>query len=171
MMAPLCRELCDEKKKKGEAGDPEDREPAEEKTMMKCSKCSAELEDNAKFCSQCGAPVGDDYVQHEQAQTQYQSQPQGQPQGNAQSQTQGNTTYVYQRTNGFAIAGFVLSFFVAILGIIFSAIALKQISDRGEGGKGLAIAGLVLSIVWICVALVLLMAGACTLSSLYFWRF
>ncbi|MBQ6369923.1 MAG: DUF4190 domain-containing protein, partial [Parasporobacterium sp.] len=66
---------------------------------------------------------------------------------------------------------FVLSFFVAILGIIFSAIALKQISDRGEGGKGLAIAGLVLSIVWICVALVLLMAGACTLSSLYFWRF
>ena len=145
--------------------------PAEEKTMMKCSKCSAELEDNAKFCPQCGAPVGDDYVQHEQAQTQYQSQPQGQPQGNAQSQTQGNTTYVYQRTNGFAIAGFVLSFFVAILGIIFSAIALKQISDRGEGGKGLAIAGLVLSIVWICVALVLLLAGACTLSSLYFWRF
>ena len=131
--------------------------------MMKCSKCSAELEDNAKFCPQCGAPVGDDYVQHEQAQTQNQSQSQGQPQG--------NTAYVYQRTNGFAIAGFVLSFFVPILGIIFSAIALKQISDRGEGGKGLAIAGLVLSIVWICVALILLMAGACTLSSLYFWGF
>ena len=153
--------------------------PAEEKTMMKCSKCSAELEDNAKFCPQCGAPVGDDYVQHEQSQAQYQSQQQGQsqgqsqgqPQGYAQSQPQGNTTYVYQRTNGFAIAGFVLSFFVAILGIIFSAIALKQINDRGEGGKGLAIAGLVLSIVWICVALVLLLAGACTLSSLYFWGF
>ncbi len=140
--------------------------------MMKCAKCSAELEDNAKFCPQCGAPVGDDYVQHEQqAQTQNQSQPQWQSQGYAQGQPQGNTTYVYQRTNGFAIAGFVLSFFVAILGIIFSAIALKQISDRGEGGKGLAIAGLVLSIVWICVALVLLMAGACTVSSLYFWRY
>ena len=116
--------------------------PAEEK-MMKCSKCSAELEDNAKFCPQCGAPVGDDYVQHEQSQAQYQSQqqgqaqgqPQGQSQGYAQSQPQGNTTYVYQRTNGFAIAG------------------------------------LVLSIVWICVALVLLLAGACTLSSLYFWGF
>lgn len=129
------------------------------------------MDDNAKFCPQCGAPVGEDYVQYEKSQTQYQSQAQGPAQGQAQGQPQGPGTYVYQRTNGFAIAGFVLSFFVAILGLIFSAIALKQIGDRGEGGKGLAIAGLVLSIVWICVALILLMAGACTVSSLYFWNF
>ena len=27
--------------------------------MIKCSKCGRELEDNAKFCVQCGAPVAD----------------------------------------------------------------------------------------------------------------
>lgn len=51
------------------------------------------------------------------------------------------------KTNGMAIAGFVLSFFCGILGLIFSAVALSQISKTGQGGKGLAIAGLVISIV------------------------
>jgi hypothetical protein len=51
------------------------------------------------------------------------------------------------KTNGMAIAGFVLSFFVSPLGIIFSAIGLNQIGkDPRQGGKGLAIAGLILGI-------------------------
>lgn len=52
-----------------------------------------------------------------------------------------------KKTNGMAIAGFVLSFFISPLGIIFSAIGLSQISkDSRQGGKGLAIAGLILGI-------------------------
>ena len=50
-----------------------------------------------------------------------------------------------ERTNGFAIAGFVLSFFFCVLGIIFSAIGLSK-SKTLNNGKGLAIAGLVISI-------------------------
>jgi hypothetical protein len=51
------------------------------------------------------------------------------------------------KTNGMAIAGFVLSFFISPLGIIFSAIGLNQIGkDPRQGGKGLAIAGLILGI-------------------------
>ena len=72
-----------------------------------------------------------------------------------------------QRMNGFAIAGFVLSFFVSILGIIFSAIGLKQIEDRNEDGKGLAIAGLVLGIVGVAFRLLVLLTGACTATSLF----
>lgn len=51
------------------------------------------------------------------------------------------------KTNGMAIAGFVLSFFCSLLGLIFSGVALSQIGKTGEGGKGLAIAGLVISVI------------------------
>lgn len=47
---------------------------------------------------------------------------------------------------GFAIAGFVCSFFIAALGIIFSAIALSRLKP-GQKGRGLAVAGLVIGIV------------------------
>lgn len=59
-------------------------------------------------------------------------------------------------TNGFAIAGFVCSFFglIGILGIVFSCIALGQIRQRGQAGKGLAIAGLVIGTFWACFYLV-----------------
>jgi hypothetical protein len=61
------------------------------------------------------------------------------------------------QTNGNAIAGLVLGllsftcpcagFLVAALGIVFSCIALSQLaSNPAQKGKGLAIAGLVLSI-------------------------
>lgn len=60
------------------------------------------------------------------------------------------------RTNGMAIAGFVLSFFIPLLGIIFSAIALGQIRRRGGRGHGLAVAGLVISIATILLLLAIL---------------
>ena len=51
--------------------------------------------------------------------------------------------------SGFAIAGFILSFFglLSILGIIFSLIASSQIRKGERRGKGLAIAGFVIGIV------------------------
>lgn len=60
------------------------------------------------------------------------------------------------RTNGMAITGFVCSFFFPLLGLIFSAIGLGQIRRRGGRGKGLAIAGLVISIITILLIIALL---------------
>jgi hypothetical protein len=59
------------------------------------------------------------------------------------------------RTSGMAITGFVLSFFCGLLGLIFSAIAMSQIkkSNGALKGGGLAIAGLVISIVAILINL------------------
>jgi len=54
-----------------------------------------------------------------------------------------------QRTSGLAIAGFVCSFFCGLLGLILSILGLSEIS-RSNGtvkGRGLAIAGIVISIV------------------------
>ena len=51
---------------------------------------------------------------------------------------------------GLAIAGFVLSFTVPILGLIFSWIALSGMKrTHNEEGKGLATAGLVISLVFV----------------------
>jgi hypothetical protein len=61
-----------------------------------------------------------------------------------------------ERTNGMAIAGFVLSFFIPLLGIIFSAIALGQIRRRGGRGRGLATAGLIISLATILLVIALL---------------
>lgn len=53
-------------------------------------------------------------------------------------------------TNGWAIASFVLGLIsVSVLSIIFGIIALVKIRDVPQRGKGLAIAGLCLSAVWI----------------------
>ena len=53
------------------------------------------------------------------------------------------------QTSGLAIAGFVLSFFCGLLGLIFSLIALSNIrnSNGQQTGEGFAIAGAVISVV------------------------
>ena len=96
--------------------------------MKYCRHCGAEMYDDATTCPKCGRAdqYDEDYV-------------------------------VPTKTNGFAIAGFILSFFGGLLGLIFSIVGLVQINRRGnQKGKGLAIAGIVISavmmIVWELVA-------------------
>jgi hypothetical protein len=54
-------------------------------------------------------------------------------------------------TNGLAIASLVLAFFCSLAGLICGIVALNQIRDRPQDGRGLAIAGIIVS----CVSLVL----------------
>jgi hypothetical protein len=63
-------------------------------------------------------------------------------------------------TNGFAIASLVLgiiwlSCVGSVLALIFGYISLRQIRERGEGGRGVAIAGIVLG--WLGVALAVIL--------------
>ena len=51
-----------------------------------------------------------------------------------------------KRWNGFAVAGFVLAFTNCLLGLIFSCIGIGNASKYGDKGKGLAIAGLIISL-------------------------
>jgi hypothetical protein len=68
-------------------------------------------------------------------------------------------------TSGLAIAGFVLGLLgfgviTAILGIVFGAVSLSRIRTTGEGGKGLAIAGIVLGSCWLALFVILFIIGA-----------
>lgn len=57
-----------------------------------------------------------------------------------------------KKTNGLAIGSFIGGLFgMNVVAIVLGSIAISQINKSGgrEGGKGLAIAGIVLSVLWI----------------------
>jgi len=58
------------------------------------------------------------------------------------------------KTNSMAIASLISSFFISLLGVILGHIALNQIKNTGEGGRGLAIAGLVIGYIGIVSGLI-----------------
>lgn len=55
--------------------------------------------------------------------------------------------YAEPKTNGLAIGGFIAAFFIGIIGLVLSIMALNQInaSNGMQKGKGLAIAGIIIS--------------------------
>jgi uncharacterized membrane protein len=57
-------------------------------------------------------------------------------------------------TNTFAIVALVCGLVFAPLGIVFGHLALNRIKQTGEGGRGLALAGLILGYVSVAVAIV-----------------
>ena len=109
---------------------------------MFCKNCGKEIDDKATVCVHCGVPTA-----------------------NAQQQQQ----VVVQSTpnNGFAIAGFVLSFFsfAAVIGLILSIVGLQKSKtpEFNGKGKGLAIAGIILSCITIgyWIIIIATCAGTC----------
>ena len=72
------------------------------------------------------------------------------------------------KTNTMAILSIVFTFIFTPMGIIFGAIALNQIKKTGEEGKGLALAGLIISSVTTVLGLlfiVLMIIGAIASTS------
>ena len=108
---------------------------------MYCSKCGELNSDGAGFCKKCGAPLNQAVVQQDYV-------PAAPP---AAGQQPARTV---QPTSGFSIASLVLGIIgfagiFAVLAIIFGAIGIHRAKTSGAGGKGMAITGLVLGILWI----------------------
>ncbi len=73
-------------------------------------------------------------------------------------------------SNGFAIAGFVLSFFVSILGLIFSIIGFNRSKELNGENRGIAFAGIIISSIGIAldfIAIVFIFFFLYTIGSLY----
>jgi hypothetical protein len=71
---------------------------------------------------------------------------------------------VAQRTNGLAVAAMVLGivwfwWVGSILALILGFVALRQIKERNESGRGMAVAGIVLGCVGIGVGVVVLLVA------------
>jgi hypothetical protein len=146
-----------------------------------CPTCGTQVNPGARYCQGCGSPVaGDDRASVSPAQppagagnpgpgypppyqgpyqAPYQPPSQGPYPGPYQAPYQGpyqppypgyySPVPVGQRTNGMAIASLVLGivwlwWIGSILALVFGYIALGQIKQRHESGRGMAIAGVVL---------------------------
>lgn len=65
-----------------------------------------------------------------------------------------STPTTNRRTSVLAIVGFVLAILFSIVGGIISIVALVQINRTGEGGRGLAIAGIIIGFALFVVGLI-----------------
>lgn len=96
---------------------------------MFCANCGKELPDNAYVCMHCGCLVGG----RREVSTQY-----------------------HAEKNGMAVAGFVCSFFIPILGWVFGGIGLSRAAKRNGKGKGFSVAAIVIASVNFIIALAML---------------
>lgn len=132
---------------------------------MFCRYCGKELNDKAVVCPGCGILTCEESAPKTKEAQQIPYRPQTayqQPQAQPQQQTyQQQPVYQAQprprKTNVLAIVGFVLSFFVCLAGLICSAIALKQVKTSGEDGRGLALAGVIISAISLGILIVALL--------------
>lgn len=92
---------------------------------MYCDNCGREIDDRAVICPHCGVEVG---------------------KRGYQPAKQGNT---------LAIVGFVLSFFIAIAGLICSILGYKKSKNEDAPYGGLALAGIIMSAVSICLVIII----------------
>lgn len=91
-----------------------------------CCNCGKELHPEAVVCPNCGVGTGKEkFISFTQN----------------------------KEGNGMAVAGFVCSFFVPILGWVFGGIGLSRASKRNGKGKGLSIAGIAIASVMFFVNL------------------
>jgi hypothetical protein len=104
---------------------------------MNCPTCGAQNPPNAAFCSQCATNL---------------MVPPGVAPGHGMPRPPMSMPGMYAapvatRTSGMAIAGFVLSFFCGLLGLIFSILGHNEVkrSSGTVGGGGLALAGIIIS--------------------------
>lgn len=120
--------------------------------MRNCHNCGTQCPENTVYCPSCGVALS-----------------MGMNNGSVQNGTMNpieNENYggvqAQNKTNIWCILGLVFAFLFPILGLIFSIVGLSQVKKTGEKGKGLAITGIVLSI------LPLLLIGIIVAIGIYF---
>ncbi len=114
-----------------------------------CTNCGAEISDGYAFCEQCGTPVD------EQGKATG-NQKKAEPATGTPVNVYNNTTVVQpKKSNGMAIAGFVTSLVnmflccgsISLISLILSIVGAVKAKDCDGNGKGLAIAGIIISAV------------------------
>lgn len=131
---------------------------------MFCTKCGAQLPENAAFCTSCGAAVGGETQQQTEAQQTQQTAP-TQPVYDAYAQSV-DTAEMDEKAQDvltWGILGLVFSEIFPLLGIIFSSIGKRKAADftnlfgeptgKAKVGAILAKVGFILG--WVATGLII----------------
>lgn len=115
-----------------------------------CTSCGSEVHEGDNVCSNCGTPINKE----------------------VNPVQQGNTTVVVnqaqpKKSNGLAIGGFVVSLVSTLLccgslnliSLILSIIGLVKVKDCDGNGKGMAIAGIIISAIGIIIFFLFMILG------------
>ena len=102
---------------------------------MKCPKCNCDTLSENLYCYNCNTKFVSSYSTPLSTPRQTYTQP-------------------APKTNGMAIAGFILSFFFPLLGLIFGCIGNSRAKQCGSG-TGLSVAAILISIVSIIINILL----------------
>lgn len=133
---------------------------------MFCSNCGQKLDDNAVTCPNCGAETGVSPAVGAEKPAEQAGEPR-------QQQAQQYQPPRESESNGFAIAGLICAFFIPILGLIFSCIGLNRSKKMNGEGKGVSIAGIVISVLAIVIIIIYLsifIAAIVTLADEETWE-
>ena len=118
-----------------------------------CVHCGSNLEEGSNVCPNCGAKVED--MKEEVVETVVVNEPPRQNYAGAQAAPK-------NPTNGLAISGFIISLVSMILccgtlspiSLILSIIGVVDAGKKNGSGKGLAIAGIIISVITILSAII-----------------
>ena len=128
---------------------------------MYCRHCGSKVGDNDMVCANCGAltEYGERVANPDGSLNKDAYRPGGTAGQNGGSAGYQNGNYYYapenagyrprenQKSNSMALAGFICSFFVSLVGLILSIIGYRKSKELNGEGRGLAIAGIIISIV------------------------
>ena len=145
---------------------------------MECKICGAQLAEGAKFCPNCGAAVSEVQPEVVVNEPVVAAAPVIEPVAAPAAPVPGNSTPVL--VWGILGLAFACSFYLSILGIIFSAIAKGKASKylaeygmltgKARTGRGLAIAGLIVGIILTVIfVIVVVILGALGSSGGYYY--
>ena len=133
---------------------------------MFCYLCGKEVDDTAERCPYCGVKLKEDEPSEAAPETNAKTEEKDEffdpapapasaptPAPTVTTTTTQVSSNTPKQSNGMALAGFILSFFMPVLGLIFSIIGLVR-SKNGYDRKGLAIAGLIISAIGLVISVI-----------------
>lgn len=122
---------------------------------MFCKYCGKQLDDNAKFCPECGAKIIEENAPKPETDDFFKDAPlPAETKAPTAPAPHSSSDDPFEKMNILALVGLYLAFACPIAGLICSIIGFNQCSQTKEGGKGFALAGIIVSAVFIVLSIV-----------------